>query len=106
MINISVDEAYAFDYLAIQIVKKSEVQNLISSNLREQLPETLYNDIINSDEFKGMIEANQLVFDYVERARYGSISAKELDSANMQRHYAKIKLQTKFFNKDLTEKKT
>lgn len=106
MLNITVDEAYAFDYLAIQIVKNSEMQYLISSNLQEQLPETLYNDIINSDEFKGMIKANQLVFDCVERARYGSISAKELDTANMQRHYAKIQLQTKFFNKDLTEKKT
>lgn len=106
MLNITVDEAYAFDYLAIQIVKKSEVQHLISSNIQEQLTDSLYNVIINSDEFKSMIEANQLVFDCVERARYGSISAKELDMANMQRHHAKIKLQTKFFNRDLTEKKT
>jgi hypothetical protein len=106
MLSILVDEAYAFDYLAILIVKNSEVTQLIRSNLQQQLPENLFNDIMSSDEFKGMIDANQHVFNCVERARYGSISAKELDDANMQRHYAKIKLQQRFFNTTLTEKKT
>jgi len=105
MINLLVDEAYAFDYLAILIIKKSEMQNTISNYISNQLP-GLFNTIILSAEFRKMLEANQLVFNCVERARYGNITAKELDDANMQRHYAKLELQKKFFNTNLTEKKT
>ena len=48
-----------------------------------------------------------MVFDAVERARYkNDITAKEVDDANMERHYAKITLQNKFFSKGITEFKT
>lgn len=105
MITLLVDEAYAFDYLAILIVKKSFIQATISNHISNQLPDK-FNKIITSQEFANMVAANQLVFDCVERARYGEISAKELDDANMQRHYAKIKLQETFFKTNLTENKT
>lgn len=105
MITILVDEAYAFDYLAILIVKKSPIRSTISEHISNQLSDK-FNEIILSKEFADMIKANQTVFDCVERARYGDISAKELDTANMQRHYAKIALQNKFFNTNLTESKT
>lgn len=105
MISLLVDEAYAFDYLAILIVKKSPLQTTISNHISNQLP-SKFNEIILSQEFANMVEINRKLYDYVELARYGEISAKELDTANMQRHYAKISLQNKFFNTNLTESKT
>lgn len=104
MITILVDEAYAFDYLSILVVKKSDLYNTIYEHLSSQIKS--FDLILDSEEYKNMIKANQLVFDCVDRARYGSISAKELDDANMQRHYAKQQLQLKFFNNSLTELKT
>jgi len=53
-----------------------------------------------------MVSVNKKTFDAVELARYGNISAKEVDSANMERHYAKIALQKRFFLTNLTEQKT
>ena len=53
-----------------------------------------------------MIAINQKTFDAVEKARYGEISAKEVDSANMERYYAKVNLQNKFFSNKVTEQKT
>lgn len=106
MITLLVDEAYALDYYAILIVKKSILQGVISNHISTQLGHSKFEEIVLSQEFTSMLEANQLVFDCVERARYGDISAKELDDANMQRHYAKQALQKKFFSTNLTENKT
>lgn len=105
MITLLVDEAYAFDYLAILIVKKSSIQGTISNHISTQLP-NLFNTIIRSKEFNDLVTANQVVFDCVELARYGNITAKELDNANMLRHHAKINLQKTFFKNNLTENKT
>lgn len=104
MINLLVDEAYAFDYLAILKVKHSKYYNEVLNHLAAQL--TNIDDIIASQEFQDMINANQQVFDGVERARYGNISAKELDEINLKRYFAKQILQKKFFAKELTEFKT
>jgi len=104
MINLLVDEAYAFDYLAILKVKKSDHYDKIFSHLSEQLENI--DNIVSSQEFQKMIEANQRVFDGVERARYGTISAKELDAVNLERYYAKQIFQKKFFSTELTEFKT
>jgi hypothetical protein len=53
-----------------------------------------------------MIEANQITFDAVEKARYGEITAKEVDQANMLRYQKKCELQKKFFNSNMKEVKT
>ena len=45
-------------------------------------------------------------FDAVEKARYGSISAKEVDELNMKRYYSKVALQKKFFSSEILEQKT
>lgn len=113
MINLSVDEAYAFDYLAILEIKKDlsplAQQTWISCQeyLKQQLDSLLWQSIIESPEYQYLIHINQEVFLAVDAARYGDISAKEVDDKNMQRYYAKKALQEKFFpSKTLTEYKT
>jgi hypothetical protein len=112
MINICTDEAYAFDFLSILQIKsdrsdqaKETWQNCYNY-IKAQLPKDLFIQIINSQEYENMVSVNKKTFDAVELARYGNISAKEVDSANMERHYAKIALQKKFFLTNLTEQKT
>lgn len=112
MINIKVDEAYAFDYLSILEIKKN-LNNLCKKNwedcfifLQDQISDNKMQEIINSSEYKSMVETNKLTFDAVEKARYGNISAKEVDDVNMLRYKKKLKLQTKFFNINLMEYKT
>jgi hypothetical protein len=112
MINLKVDEAYAFDYLSILEIKK-DLNGLCNSNwencfafIENQIGKDKMFQIINSIEYHSMVQTNKLTFDAVEKARYGSISAKEVDDANMLRHKRKLELQTKFFNNNLMEYKT
>jgi hypothetical protein len=112
MINLSVDEAYAFDYLAILEIKRDlnpETQNawvLCRNLLKDQLG-SLLDSIILSVEYQELVSINKDVFEAVDLARYGQISAKEVDNKNMQRYYAKKTLQEKFFpTQKLTEYKT
>lgn len=105
MINILVDEGYAYDYLAILQVKKSKINSDIShanfeicqDKIASQIIFELHDEIINSKEYKSLVEINNKVFDAVNKARYGIISAKEVDDLNMKRYYAKTSLQQRFF---------
>ena len=112
MINLLVDEAYAFDYLSILHVKKNINQQVESSwkecfdYIKNQIGENTMQEIINSKEYHGMIDANQITFDAVEKARYGEITAKEVDKANMLRYEKTCELQKKFFNSNMKEIKT
>lgn len=109
MLTLIVDEAYAFDYLAILRIKVSPLAIDIATHLESQLGAELFNRIMDSAEFRDVYAANLRVFDAVDRARYGAtnaITANELDSVNMGRHHAKRALQQAFFDNDLTEKKT
>lgn len=112
MINICVDEAYAFDFLSVLEIKKNRSEQAMINwhncfnYLKAQLSNDLFVLIINSNEYRDMVAVNQKTFDAVEKARYGQITAKEVDDANMERHYAKIALQNKFFSNKITEYKT
>jgi hypothetical protein len=105
MISIPVDEGYAYDYLSILAVKtrKFNTKNSIDifdecyDSLEHQVGESLHAKIIFSDEYLHLFYTNQETFDAVEKARYGQISAKEVDDLNMKRYSAKIALQNKFF---------
>lgn len=113
MINLPVDEGYAYDVLAISEVKcikkinsSKENFNLLFESLKNQVG-NLHEEIINSVEYAELLSVNLETFDAVERARYGEISAKEVDNLNMKRFYSKIKLQNKFFpNSKLLEVKS
>lgn len=112
MINICVDEGYAFDFLSILEIKKNRSENAMTNwqncfnYLKVQLSSDLFTLIINSQEYRNMVAVNQRTFDAVEKARYGEITAKEVDNANMDRYYAKVALQNKFFTNKVTEYKT
>jgi len=105
MIKLLVDEGYAFDYLAILEVKKnnnpeqSEVWMSCSSYLSSQFPQSIWHVLISSEEYRKMVEVNQKTFNAVEKARYGEITAKEVDECNMQRFEAKQAFRNKFFPK-------
>jgi len=115
MITILVDEAYAFDYLSILQVKqnkypsKKNKQNL--ENCIEYIATQIncddMNIIINSNEYKNLVEINTKTFDLIDDLREGQdISAKTIDDTNMERYYKKKAFQEKFFlNSLLTEEK-
>lgn len=113
MINIKVDEGYAYDFLAILDLKRNknlknskENFDLCNDFLKHQVGDELHTEIINSIEYKNLLKANEETFDAVEMARYGSISAKEVDNLNMKRYYLKVDLQNKFFSSKIMEQKT
>lgn len=113
MINLQVDEAYAFDYLCIlQIKSKLTVSDQANfSRCREVVSQQVgidhFLEIVHSLEYKNLLNANQEVFNIVEEIRAGKdVSSKALDEANMSRYFAKRDLQRKFFNNEITETKT
>lgn len=114
MINILVDECYAFDYLSILEVKKNmnESDNFFAWDecfnfLKNQIGDEKFNEIIKSTEYNNLYISNLLTFDAVKKAREGKdILAKEVDDCNMVRFKCKVILQNKYFpNTNVREKK-
>ena len=111
MINISVDEAYAFDYYSILELKYKnnfitiDNLNIIKNDLITQLGIEIFKKIINSQEYENLINANQLTFNAVDDAKTDKVLASYVDKCNYQRMLAKKDLQNKFFEKELTETK-
>lgn len=105
MIQILVDEGYAYDYLAILSVKNKKLNNqntLLTRNacneiIMNQVGDDKHLEILYSQEFNDLLYANENVFDAVDKAKNNMISAKEVDDLNMKRYYCKIALQDKFF---------
>jgi hypothetical protein len=116
MLKISLDEAYVFDMLSVFDVKlknlldeklaiTAEKAKLLINEIVEQIGFEKYNEIISSVEYTNMVEANQRVFELVDRSKYDTGLAKITDDANYKRHIAKVALQKNFFKNDLTEVK-
>lgn len=112
MINLLVDEAYAFDYLSILEVKKDlaadaqkeEAFEICKVFLSKQLDN--FESIYSSKEYKDLYNINKKTFDLVDLARNnGEVTAKQVDDANMERFYRKCDLQSKFFSNSLIESK-
>jgi predicted transcriptional regulator len=111
MINILVDEAYAFDYLSILEIKKNKSSKSIDSwtvcynHLQNQFDKEQWNILINSKEYADIVKANQLTFDAVDKAKNNLVTAKDVDFCNYQRHIAKQSFQKRFFDSELSELK-
>jgi hypothetical protein len=113
MINLSVDEGYAFDYLSILSVKKDrypstdKVQTYTEcyENIKNQC--TNFEEIINSTEYEELLKSNEYTFDLIDELRKEkNVNAKEIDDSNMHRYYKKVNLQKRFFpNSSVTETK-
>ena len=113
MINLLVDECYAFDYLAILNVKlfldENNVQKKSSfdkccDSLRAQIGD-LFETVLKSDEFKNCFDANLKTFEAVDKAKTDQVPASYVDHCNYLRHLAKINIQKNFFKNDMTEQK-
>jgi hypothetical protein len=111
MIDICVDEAYAFDYYAIMELKfhKGAIPELLLKNLKykitKQIGLELFKTIMTSDEYKKLYAANSHTFDAVDKAKTNQLTAQEVDKTNYERMLAKKTLQNKFFKNKLSEKK-
>ena len=104
MINLLVDEAYALDYLAILYVKqqkspsvdKIETYTTCYRLLSQQLCN--FSEIINSVEYKNLVNSNKYTFELIDKLRKNqTVSAKEIDDANIDRYTQKVNLQKEFF---------
>jgi uncharacterized protein with PIN domain len=111
MINLLVDEAYAFDYLSILEVKKqkSSISNDAWAKcyvyLQNQFDNEKWLHMMHSKEYENMIKANELTFNAVDKAKNNEVTAQYVDYCNYQRHSAKQNFQKKFFTSDLSELK-
>lgn len=113
MISIFVDEAYAFDMLAILLLKinkspsDKETYNKFKSNIESQIGISQTCAILNSREYQLLVDANQEVFNLVDvvDSEREDISALVVHKANTKRYLAKRKLQENFFSGKLTESK-
>lgn len=104
MISLLVDECFALDYLSIlQVKKDKDPKNHAAwyecrSYLESQLSD-IFDDILESEEYNDLYEANLKTFDAVGKARSGGdVTAKEVDDCNMLRYNCKVALQAKFFS--------
>ena len=114
MIKISLDEAYVFDMLSVFDVKikKFHGEKLAKTlekffdmvqEVVDEIGKDKYDIIVSSSEYQKMIEANQRVFDLIDESKNDTGLAKVTDDANYDRHVAKMALQKRFFESDLTE---
>ena len=56
-----------------------------------------------SVEYEKMIKANHKVFELIDKSKFDDGLAKVTDDANFERHIAKVALQKRFFDSDMTE---
>jgi len=110
MINLLVDEAYAFDFLSIFYIKRNNSDLTLKAwseckdYIKDQIPDK-FNKIIKSKEYKNLLKANLKTFKAVDKAKIDKIKASYVDSCNYERYLAKKALQTKFFSTSLKETK-
>lgn len=110
-INASLDAAFIFDMYSIIIVKlekglaDEDESHRFLSGIIHNIGHELAEEIISSEEFSDLIEANSKTFDAVNLARTDDILASEVDKLNTIRFKCKAALQKKFFNSELGEKK-
>jgi len=111
MVNLLVDEAFAFDYIAILKLKadkgyidRVDIQKSFD-HLEEQIGSDLFKTILESDQFRHLYEANSVTFDAVDAAKEDKMLASEVDKTNYFRMLAKTELQERFFDTKLQEVK-
>lgn len=120
MVEIHVDEAYAFDILSIYDVKIHNCTDPHNVDISKDAYKKLYVDlaksigtarmidIIRSSEYSRLRDANEKTFYLVDKIRVSDEVSigKDIDNTNMERFFCKKKLQDKFFDGKLIEVKT
>ena len=116
MLQVSLDEAYVFDMLSVfdvklknldgeKLAKTIEKYSDMRKEVIDQMGENKYNQIVSSLEYQKMVFANQKVFELIDESKHDTGLAKVTDDANYERHVAKMALQKRFFDTELTEVK-
>lgn len=116
MLKISVDEAYVFDMLSVfdvklrnldgeKLLKTIEKYSDMKEEVIDQIGKDKYDQIVSSLEYQKMVYANQRVFELIDESKNDTGLAKITDDANYERHVAKMALQNRFFETELTEVK-
>lgn len=112
MIMIPMDEAGAFDMLAILGIKRDagliddyQIETLCRL-MKLQMTEDAYLSAYLSPEFAALEEANLAMWQIQEAAMRDACKASDVDRQNQARYHAKQALQKKFFGGELTEQKS
>ena len=111
MISLLVDESYAYDYLSILRVKalkngsEGTISNFMhcSNNIKMQVGSKLHSEILDSIEYKNLLEVNKETFEAVDKAKDDKVKASLIDNLNYKRYLCKQDLQKKFFQSKQTE---
>lgn len=103
MINLLVDEGYAFDYLSILEIKSKKNGNKMAynhckENIISQVGLYEFLEIESSQEYKDLLQANLKTFDLVDAVKSNPCLGGEVDKSNYERFLKKQILQKKFFN--------
>ena len=120
MIRISVDQAYAYDMLAIHVVKQrafngaaaEEARLKLSEEIRDAVGAEVHEAVLLSREYQELIDVNQTIFNAVDQIKELSrdgghlvMDAGYIDDRNYRRHQLKAALQERFFSEALSERK-
>jgi hypothetical protein len=106
MLNVSLDEGYVFDMIAILEIKSKiftgqklhktiESMNCMCQEVMSQIGKDNFNKILASDEYQKLYLANKKVFGLIDLAKTSEGLSKETDYANYDRYLNKISLQKK-----------
>lgn len=115
MIDIPVDESYAFDFLSILSIKlaqgldtKDYIKKILFRIVDQLDNPDILKEILNSKEYHDLTATNASIFVNIEAMREdGSVyPAREIDKLNTRRHELKQALQSRFFSNPLSEIKT
>jgi len=115
MIKLQLDEAFCFDLLSISEVKYNKTKNINAFNnflqikfeISNQINENVLSSIIESTEYKELLNCNEKIFDLVDEIKVNSsLPASIVDNLNYKRFQLKKSLQDRFFPKnEYSEKK-
>jgi hypothetical protein len=108
MINLPVDESYAFDYLSILEIKSDKNRdkrnyNLCKETIISQIGLYEFLEIEASQEYKELKEVNLNTFNLVDAVKNNPCLGAEVDKSNYERFVKKQALQKKFFNSIVSE---
>lgn len=102
MINILVDEGYAFDYLSILEIKSNKNGDKMAYNhckeyIISQIGLYEFLEIESSEEYKELLKANLNTFNLVDAVKSDPCLGTEVDKSNYERFLKKQALQKRFF---------
>lgn len=110
MIKLMVDEGYAFDFLSILEIKMKKNCNDIRHKINfercvkeliQEIGKDLFFRIIESTEYKNLLNSNIKTYDAVEMAKTDDVSASYVDSCNFERYVCKRRLMDVYFKDDV-----